>query len=487
MRRAIADATQLHASAPRSRRARSASRTTPRAARRRNAGLPVVAVQHHLAHVAACMAEHGIAAAGARRRLGRHRLWRRTARSGAASSCWSTRTSWRRVAHLRPFRLPGGEAAIREPRRAALGLLYEAFGDEALAMTDLAPVAAFSPPSARSCSSMLARGVNAPCTSSAGRLFDAFAALCGLRQQRELRGPGGRPSWNGRPRAARAGRSLPSFAVRETERRARLDRRLAAGARGGARRSARGQQPPARSPTRCTTGLPRRSSTVARRSRTASAWSSTGGCFQNARLTEATVAALARRAGFEPDLAPARAAQRRRNRPRPGRLGGLAAERGEVLHVPSRSRKDSEHLRRRSAHAASGGSISAASSRRSTSPIVPEARIGDYVLVHVGFAITVIDEAEAARVFELSARDRRAHGGAWSTHEISRRVPRRRRRAAALPPRSPASVTRPWTLMEVCGGQTHAIVRFGIDELLPEGRDAGPRPRLPGLRDAGRL
>ena len=57
-----------------------------------------------------------------------------------------------------------------------------------------------------------------------------------------------------------------------------------------------------------------------------------------------------------------------------------------------------------------------------------------------------------------------------------------RRLAAAIR----ASRTRPWTLMEVCGGQTHAIVRFGIDELLPPEIDARARPRLPGLRDAAR-
>ena len=68
-----------------------------------------------------------------------------TARSGAASSCCVTADGWQRVAHLRPFRLPGGEAAVREPRRSALGLLHAAFGADAFAMTDLAPVAAFTP------------------------------------------------------------------------------------------------------------------------------------------------------------------------------------------------------------------------------------------------------------------------------------------------------------------------------------------------------
>ena len=47
-------------------------------------------------------------------------------------------------------------------------------------------------------------------------------------------------------------------------------------------------------------------------------------------------------------------------------------------------------------------------------------------------------------------------------------------------------VTRPWTLMEICGGQTHTIIRSGIDEMLPDAVDPRPRSRLPGLRDAAR-
>jgi hydrogenase maturation protein HypF len=145
-------------------------------------GLPVIAVQHHLAHVAACMAEHGLRPPV----LGV--AWD-GAGYGPDGTVWGgeflliTNTGWRRVAHLRYFRVPGGEAAAREPRRAALGLLYEAFGEEAFAMTALGPVAAFTPAERRVLHTQLARKVNAPLTSSAGRLFDAFAALCGLRQR----------------------------------------------------------------------------------------------------------------------------------------------------------------------------------------------------------------------------------------------------------------------------------------------------------------
>ena len=138
-------------------------------------------VQHHLAHVVSCMAENGIEAPV----LGV--AWDGTG-YGADGTIWGgefievSRSGWRRVAHLRTFPLPGGEAAAREPRRSALGLLHEAFGNRAFAMTDLAPVVAFTPAERAVLGRMMERGVNAPRTSSIGRLFDAFGALCGLRQ-----------------------------------------------------------------------------------------------------------------------------------------------------------------------------------------------------------------------------------------------------------------------------------------------------------------
>jgi hydrogenase maturation protein HypF len=99
-----------------------------------------------------------------------------------------TETSCERVAHLRQFRLPGGDKAVKEPRRVALGLLYEMFGEAAFSMTELAPVAAFSPGELGLLRTMLARNLNSPLTSSVGRLFDAVASLAGLRQQVHFEG-----------------------------------------------------------------------------------------------------------------------------------------------------------------------------------------------------------------------------------------------------------------------------------------------------------
>ncbi len=144
-------------------------------------GLPVLSVQHHYAHVLACMAENelkppvlGVA-------------WDGTG-YGLDGTIWGgeflqvIERSFRRVGHLRTFRLPGGEKAIKEPRRTAIGLLYEIFGEDVFALTELAPVKALSPEERTILRTMLRRKINAPVTSSVGRLFDAVAALVGVRQ-----------------------------------------------------------------------------------------------------------------------------------------------------------------------------------------------------------------------------------------------------------------------------------------------------------------
>jgi hydrogenase maturation protein HypF len=138
-------------------------------------GVPLERVQHHHAHVAACMGEHGLAGPA----LG---LAWDGAGLGTDGTLWGGEAlvvagaEARRVAHLRPFRLPGGERALREPRRAALGLLYALCGEDAAAYCpDLTPT------EARLLVAMLARGLNAPTTTAMGRLFDAVAALAGVR------------------------------------------------------------------------------------------------------------------------------------------------------------------------------------------------------------------------------------------------------------------------------------------------------------------
>jgi len=140
---------------------------------------PVIRVQHHEAHVSSCMAENGLEGPC----LGV--AWDGTG-YGPDGTVWGgeflrmTGATCRRMAHLRTFRLPGGEQAIKEPRRAAIGLLHELFGDALFAMEELAPVAAFSPRERSILQGVLARRINTPRTSAVGRLFDAVAAILGL-------------------------------------------------------------------------------------------------------------------------------------------------------------------------------------------------------------------------------------------------------------------------------------------------------------------
>ncbi|HKW02513.1 MAG TPA: carbamoyltransferase HypF [Vicinamibacterales bacterium] len=152
----------------------------------RRLGLPVATVQHHLAHIASCLAEHDIDGPV----LGVS--WDGTG-YGADGTIWGGEfltvddDTWDRVACLRPFRLPGGEHAVREPRRSALGVLYAMEGSRALDR-DVAPIRAFDPAERRLLRQALDRGLNAPVTTSAGRLFDAVAAFLDLKQRATFEG-----------------------------------------------------------------------------------------------------------------------------------------------------------------------------------------------------------------------------------------------------------------------------------------------------------
>lgn len=143
------------------------------------AALPLRQVQHHHAHVLSCLADNGAGGSA----LGV--AWDGTG-YGGDGTVWGGEflridgAGWERAAYLRRFRLPGGERAVREPRRAAIGLLAELYGDD---LPDVAPVRAFVPRDLEVLRGMIVRGISAPLTSSAGRLFDAVAALLDLCQR----------------------------------------------------------------------------------------------------------------------------------------------------------------------------------------------------------------------------------------------------------------------------------------------------------------
>ncbi|MBA2430267.1 MAG: carbamoyltransferase HypF [Thermoleophilaceae bacterium] len=140
-------------------------------------GVDLVGVQHHHAHLAACLAEHGERgpAVGA--------IYDGTG-YGTDGTVWGGEllvgdlAGFERAGHLRPVRMPGGERAVREPWRMACAWLVEAYGPEPPLPAVLAP---WVEPDRWGVIAELARtGFSSPVTTSAGRLFDAVAALCGL-------------------------------------------------------------------------------------------------------------------------------------------------------------------------------------------------------------------------------------------------------------------------------------------------------------------
>jgi hydrogenase maturation protein HypF len=137
--------------------------------------VPLVRTQHHHSHVAACMAEHRLEGPV----LGLS--WDGTG-YGTDGTVWGGEiirchgADFHRVTHLRTFPLPGGDKVAREPRRSALGALFEIFGADAAQHVK----EWFTPADLSTLLAILERPGLSPRTSSMGRLFDVVAALCGL-------------------------------------------------------------------------------------------------------------------------------------------------------------------------------------------------------------------------------------------------------------------------------------------------------------------
>ena len=138
-------------------------------------GVEILAVQHHHAHIAACLAEHGrpgpvigVSFDGTG--------------YGPDGAIWggevlvASLTGYERAAHLEYLPLPGGEAAIRRPYRMAWAYLLKTLGE----IPDLPTLAAFPPAERAVVIRQVERRINTPETSSAGRLFDAVSALTGV-------------------------------------------------------------------------------------------------------------------------------------------------------------------------------------------------------------------------------------------------------------------------------------------------------------------
>ncbi|HON08951.1 MAG TPA: carbamoyltransferase HypF, partial [Verrucomicrobiota bacterium] len=142
-------------------------------------GLPLLKVQHHYAHILSCVAENkidypvlGIA-------------WDGTG-YGVDGTIWGgefllvNQGEFKRVAHLKQFLLPGGDLAVKEPRRAGLGALYEIYGDSV--NRKIPTFQSFANNELKIIFKRLKDGDTFPRTSSAGRLFDAVASIIGLKQ-----------------------------------------------------------------------------------------------------------------------------------------------------------------------------------------------------------------------------------------------------------------------------------------------------------------
>jgi hydrogenase maturation protein HypF len=138
-----------------------------------------VAVQHHHAHLAACLAEHGLRGPAVGAILD-------GAGYGPDGTVWGgeilvgSLADSERAGSLLSVAMPGGDAAAREPWRMACSWLAAAF-DDPKPPVPVAVARSVSREDWDRVAALAAAGIASPRTSSAGRLFDAVAALCGVR------------------------------------------------------------------------------------------------------------------------------------------------------------------------------------------------------------------------------------------------------------------------------------------------------------------
>ena len=147
-------------------------------------GLEPVAVQHHHAHLASCLAEHGVEEPA----IG---ILFDGVGYGDDGHIWGGEFlvgdlgCYERVGHFRYQPMPGGDLATKEPWRMALSYLLSAYGEIPEGVNAFEGI---SDNELRLVGQATLKGINAPLTSSCGRLFDAVAALLGLRQKVSFEG-----------------------------------------------------------------------------------------------------------------------------------------------------------------------------------------------------------------------------------------------------------------------------------------------------------
>jgi hydrogenase maturation protein HypF len=156
----------------------------------KNPNIQLIQIQHHYAHILSTMAEYnlqkdvlGIAFDGTG--------------YGDDGNIWggevfiANTKEYKRVNHISYFKLLGGEMAVKEPKRVALSLLFDNFSLEYILSMDIACVKAFKINEIKMLHTMWQKGLNAPLTSSVGRLFDAIASFADILHTQSYEGETG--------------------------------------------------------------------------------------------------------------------------------------------------------------------------------------------------------------------------------------------------------------------------------------------------------